>query len=65
VKPDFPTPPPGTSLFGGDDQACHDAMMTVVNEAMQELKREGVKPPSFRRFYADVRACWEVWRRYV
>jgi hypothetical protein len=32
---------------------------------MQELKREGVKPPSFRRFYADVRACWEVWRRYV
>jgi hypothetical protein len=54
------------SLFNGDRQACHDAMMEVVGQVCHEIKRDSGEIPEFYEFYRDVRRLWlKVWQHYA
>lgn len=57
-------PPPDELLF--DSRAeCHQELLELFDSVMQEMKERGEKLPSFRRFYADFRACFETWQKYA
>ena len=54
------------SLFNGDRQACHNAMLEVIDDVLAEIKAEGGKIPEFEVFYPTVLRLWlRVWSKYA
>jgi hypothetical protein len=54
------------SLFNGDRQACHNAMLEVIDGVLAEIKAEGGEIPEFEVFYPTVLRLWlRVWIKHA
>jgi hypothetical protein len=63
VKPDFPTPPPGTKLFASHAEA-QQALQSVIGEVLASLRGTPDFPPE-RTYIKDVIALRNLYYRYV